>query len=62
MSEKKREIKGKWIVVDNVVYERLKDVGRKGETFNDIICRLLDSYVLRLQKDEETDSMTTPKE
>ena len=36
--------KGKWIIVDNDVYQRLKDIGQKGETFSDIIRRLLESY------------------
>ena len=55
------KVKGKWIVVDNVVYERLKEVGRKGEKFNDIICRLLDAYVLRQEQDQVTDSITHTK-
>ena len=36
------ETKGKWIVIDNEVYQRLKDLGQKGESFNDIIRRLLE--------------------
>ena len=39
--------KAKWIVVDNDVYQRLKDLGRKGETFNDIVRKLLETYELR---------------
>ena len=47
------EIKGKWIVVDNDVYQRLKDLGQKGESFNDIIRRLLE---LRAAPKEERES------
>ena len=38
------EVKGKWIVVDNDVYQRLKDIGQPGETFSVTIRRLIDAY------------------
>ncbi len=32
----------KWIVVDDDVHRRLQTLGKKGETYNDIIRKLLD--------------------
>ena len=45
--------KGKWIMVDNDVYQRLKDHGEKGETFSDIIRKLLESYEHMVGHDKE---------
>ena len=45
--------KGKWIIVDNDIYQRLKAVGAKGETFSDIIRRLLESYEHMVGHDKE---------
>ncbi len=50
------EIKGKWIVVDNDVYQRLKDLSQKGETFSGTIRRLIESYELRTIPKEEIES------
>ena len=55
------EIKGKWIVVDNEVYQRLKDFGQKGESFNDIIRRLLEAYEPRAAAKEEIESGANTK-
>jgi len=49
--------KGNWIVVDDDVYERLKALGEKGETFSDIIRKLLETYEHMVAPDkEETES------
>jgi predicted CopG family antitoxin len=48
--------KGKWIVVDNDVYQRLKELGEKGETFSDIIRKLLESYEHMVAPKEEIES------
>ena len=48
--------KGKWIIVDSDVYQRLKDLGEKGETFSDIIRRLLETYEPRAAPKEEKKS------
>jgi len=45
--------KGKWIIVDNDVYQRLKDLGEKGETFSDIIRKLLETYKHMVAPDKE---------
>ena len=45
--------KGKWIIVDNDVYQRLKAVGDKGETFSTIIRKLLESYEHMVAPKEE---------
>ena len=55
------ETKGKWIVVDNEVYQRLKDLGEKGESFNDIIRRLLETYEPRAAPKEERESGVNTK-
>ena len=55
------ETKGKWIVVDNDVYQRLKDLGQKGESFNDIIRRLLETYEPRAAPKEERESGVNTK-
>jgi len=45
--------KGNWIVVDDDVYERLKALGEKGETFSDIIRKLLETYEHMVAPDKE---------
>ena len=47
------EVKGKWIVVDDDVYQRLKGSGKSGETFSDIIRRLLETYELQASLKKE---------
>jgi predicted CopG family antitoxin len=47
------DMKGKWIVVDNDVYQRLKALGENGETFSDIIHKLLETYEHMVAPDKE---------
>jgi predicted CopG family antitoxin len=57
------EMKGKWIVIDNDIYGRLKALGEKGETFSDIIRKLLETYEHMVAPDkEETESALTPED
>jgi predicted CopG family antitoxin len=47
------KVKGKWIIVDNDIYARLKALGEKGETFSDIIRKLLETYEHMVAPDKE---------
>jgi len=52
------EMKGRWIVVDNDIYGRLKALGEKGETFSDIIRKLLETYEHMVAPDKEETQST----
>lgn len=47
------EIKGKWVVLDDDAYQRLRDLGTQGETFSDTIRRLAETYKHMIAPDKE---------
>ena len=49
-------VKGKWIVVDNDVYQLLRDLSQKGETFSGTIRRLIEAYEARAAPKETVES------
>ena len=53
-------VKGEWIVVDDDVYQRLKDSGRQNETFSDIIRRLLETYEAHTIAKEQVEEQIEP--
>lgn len=47
------EIRGKWVVLDDDAYQRLRDLGTQGETFSDTIRRLAETYKHMIAPDKE---------
>jgi predicted CopG family antitoxin len=54
-------VKGKWIVVDKDIYQQLKGLSEQGQTFSQIIRRLIESYETQAATKEEVASIADTK-